>query len=352
MAGLMRDPAVSRRFALKSWEIKPSAVATAGRRPAPRDQHRVDRAGSVTRRALLVAWVAVALVFLVLLAYELAQWRALSSEAMRAADERRRLTDEIRLREEQMAAELRARAPVLGEMRWTAGAADPGTFLTRLAELAGDKRVKVVAVGPLERQVTPQWEKSWHAIQVVAPYREIRELAARIEGERGILEDVRLEPAPAPLTPAGRPGAPSPVDEVHARFRMTALELSAPSKRLAERALGAGSAAPRSASSPPAPLGARPLHLRGGAVRPRPRRSPAPRVEAPLAPLALSAIVGFPGGHLAIVNNQVVKIGDVVSGHEVVAITDSAVSVREPGAPTRTLQLPELGAAPPAAPRR
>ena len=70
------------------------------------------------------------------------------------------------------------------------------------------------------------------------------------------------------------------------------------------------------------------------------------------APLALSAIVGFPGGYLAIVNNQVVKIGDVVSGHEVVAITDSSVSLREPGAPTRTLQLPELGSAPPAAPRR
>ena len=226
----------------------------------------------MTRRALLVAWVAVALVFFVLLAYELAQWRALSSEGMRAADERRRLTDEIRLREEQMAAELRARAPVLAEMRWTAGAADPGTFLTRLAELAGDKRVKVVAVGPLERQVTPQWEKSWHAIQVVAPYREIRELAARIEGERGILEDVRLEPAPAPLPSAGRPGAPPPVDEVHARFRMTALELSAPSKRLAERALGAGSAAPRSALTPLGPARARPLHLRGAAAG----RSPGP----------------------------------------------------------------------------
>jgi len=230
----------------------------------------------VTSRVLLVAWVAVALVFFVLLAYELAQWRALSSEGMRAAEERRRLTDEIRLREEQMAAELRARAPVLGEMRWTVGAADPGTFLTRLAELAGDKRVKVVAVGPLERQVTPQWEKSWHAIQIVAPYREIRELAARIEGERGILEDVRLEPASAPLPPAARPGAPPPVDEVHARFRMTALELSAPSKRLAERALGAASAAPRSAPLPLAPLARDPFTLLVA------------RLPAPLAPPALS----------------------------------------------------------------
>ena len=306
----------------------------------------------MTRSALLAAWVAVALVFLVLLAYELAQWRALSSEGMRAAEERRRLADEIRLREEQMAAELRARAPVLGDMRWTAGAADPGTFLTRLAELAGDKRVKVVAVGPLERQVTPQWEKSWHAVEVVAPYREIRELAARIEGERGVLEDVYLDPAPATLPPAGRPGAP-PVDEVHARFRMTALELSASSKRLAERALGAGSSAPRSASTPPAPLTRDPFAFVVARLPAAPAPA-APRVEAPLAPLVLSAIVGFPGGYLAIVNNQVVKTGDVVSGHEVVAITDSAVSLREPGAPTRTLPLPELGAAatPPAAPRR
>ena len=304
----------------------------------------------MTRRALLVAWVAVALVFLVLLAYELAQWRALSSEGMRAAEERRRLTDEIRVREDQMAAELRARAPVLGDMRWTAGA-DPGTFLTRLAEVAGDKRVKVVAVGPLERQVTPQWEKSWHAIQVVAPYREIRELAGRIEGERGILEDVRLEPALAPLPPAGRPGAPPPVDEVQARFRMTALELSAPSKRLAERALGAGSAAARSAPTPSAPLARDPFTFAVARLA-APLAQPAPRVDTPLAPLALSAIVGFPGGYLAIVNNQVVKTGDVVSGHEVVAITDSSVALREPGAPTRTLQLPELGAAPPVAPRR
>src|SRR5262245_59612559 len=33
MAGLMRDPAVSRRFALKSWEIKPSSVATSSGEP-------------------------------------------------------------------------------------------------------------------------------------------------------------------------------------------------------------------------------------------------------------------------------------------------------------------------------
>ena len=306
----------------------------------------------MTRPALLAAWVAVALVFLVLLAYELVQWRALSGEGMRAADERRRLTDEIRLRDDQMAAELRARAPVLGEMRWTAGAADPGTFLTRLAELAGDKRVKVVAVGPLERQVTPQWEKSWHAIEVVAPYREIRELAARIEGERGILEDVSprsgSRPAAAGRSPGGaaadRRGPRALSDDRARAVRAVQAARRARARRGEQRAaLGAHAAGPAHA---------RPLRLRGGAVTRGPGPSGASRVETPLAPLVLSAIVGFPGGYLAIVNNQVVKTGDVVSGHEVVAITDSAVSLREPGAPTRTLPLPELGAAPPVAPRR
>jgi hypothetical protein len=132
---------------------------------------------------------------------------------------------------------------------------------------------------------------------------------------------------------------------------MTALELSASSRRLAERALGAASGIPRSASTPPAPLARDPFTFVMARLPAAPA-PPAPRVEGPLAPLALSAIVGFPGGYLAIVNNQVVKTGDVVSGHEVVAITDSSVSLREPGAPTRTLQLPELGVAPPAAPRR
>ena len=234
-------------------------------------------------------------------------------------------------------------------MRWTAGGGDPGTFLARLAELAGDKRVRVIAVGPLERQVTPQWEKSWHAIQVVAPFREIRELAARIEAERGILEDARLEPVPASPSTAPRAGAPA-VDEILARFRMTALELSGPSRRLVERALGAAGNAPSPPAAPPA-VARDPFTF----VVARPAAAPPsapPRVERPSAPLELSAIVSFPGGYLAIVNNQVVKTGDTVSGHEVVAITDGSVSLREPGAPTRTLQLPELGGAPPAGPRR
>lgn len=298
----------------------------------------------MTRRALGAAWITLAVVFVVLLGWELLQWRAFAGDNLRVGGERRRLTDEIALRDAQIAAELRGQAPVLRDLRWMAGA-DPGSFLTRLADLARDQGVRVTAVGPLERQVTPQWTRTWHTVQVVAPYREVRELASRIESARGVLDDVRLEIAPAAAPVPARPGAPAPADLVQARFRLTTIELTPPARRIVERALAAapapapdGTAAVAAARDPFAFALPKP---------PAPPPPAAPRVEPPPVPLDLTAIVGFPGSYLAIVNNQVVKVGDVVSGHQVLSITENAVSLRESGAPPRTLQLPELGTAPP-----
>jgi hypothetical protein len=75
--------------------------------------------------------------------------------------------------------------------------------------------------------------------------------------------------------------------------------------------------------------------------------------KPPPAALELKGIVSFPNGFLAIVNNQIVKVGDTVSGHRVERITEHAVTLREPGATTpRTIELPEIAPAAPAAPRR
>jgi hypothetical protein len=241
-------------------------------------------------------------------------------------------------------------------MQWTASGGDPAAFLTRLAELVREKRMTVAAIGPLERQATPQFSKSWHTIQVVAPYREIRELAMRVEGDKGILEDVRLEPAPAS---AGRAAAAPGPEEVQARFRLVALDLSPAARKVLDRALaasgpGAGAPSPGvpglARAAAPDPISRDPFAFAIPKVASRPG-SPAPRPDKPPAPMELTAIVGFPGGFLAIVNNQIVKTGDVVNGHRVEKITDRLVSLREPGGLARTLELPELGAAQ-AAPRR
>ena len=56
MAGLMRDPEVSKRFQLKSWDIKPADRFL-------EHQHRAGGAVQMTPRTLAVVWVLVALVF-------------------------------------------------------------------------------------------------------------------------------------------------------------------------------------------------------------------------------------------------------------------------------------------------
>src|SRR5262249_61693607 len=44
----------------------------------------------------------------------------------------------------------------------------------------------------------------------------------------------------------------------------------------------------------------------------------------------LQGIVGFPGGHLAIINNQIVRAGDRPAGHPVEHPQDAVVLTRQP----------------------
>jgi len=316
----------------------------------------------VRPRALAVTWVLVAAVFLALLIFEFSKWRALSTEVARAGAERQRLTSEIQIKEGQLVSEMRKHSTLVQEMQWTASGADPSAFLTRLAELAREKRMMVMAIGPLERQSAAQFTKSWHAIQVRAPYREIRELAARVEQDRGILEDVHLEAARADQRPSDEP---SRGDEVLARFRLTSLELSAQAKQMVERTLAASGGPPKAAPAPPlalqVPTTGAPPSASGRdpftfLTPPAPPRPPVagPGPEPVRADLDLKGIVSFPDGFLAIVNNQIVKVGDTVSGHRVERITENSVTLREPGAATaRTVDLPEMAPAEaPPTPRR
>ncbi|MBI2529146.1 MAG: hypothetical protein HYV93_24560 [Candidatus Rokubacteria bacterium] len=329
-------------------------------------------------RAMTVAWVVVALVFALVLFYELGKWRSLSTEGVRAAGERVRLSGEIRSREEEIVREMRASAGLLQEMQWSSAGGDPSAFLTRLAELASEKRMKVVGIGNLERQATAQFNKSWHPIQLVAPYRELRDLAARVEAQRGILEDMSISVPKNVLPGTGRS------DEVEAKFRMTALELTTEAKRVLERALaasGAGQAPPGPALALPLPTPAagvaqsrdpftfgataaapgapappvasrRPVAAGRTPAGTAPGAPAAPRAETPKVVMELKGIVGFPGGFLAIVNNQIVKVGDGIAGHRVERITEETVVLREPAGGTRTISLPGLAQAPPAGLRR
>jgi hypothetical protein len=314
-------------------------------------------------RALAVFWVLVAVVFVVLLGVEFSKWRSLTTEVARAGSERQRLTSEIRMKEQELEAEMRKHSGLLQEMQWTSTGGDPSAFLARMAELAREKRMTIMAIGSLERQSAPQFTKSWHSIQVRAPYREIRELATRVEQEKGILEDVQLTPAPA--QPGGDPAGPRPPEEIQARFKLSALELSPQAKMVIDRTLAATGGAPKVApgsqlalqvptpATPANPVGRDPFtFLTPPAPPPQPAGRPTAGPPPPPAALDLRGIVSFPDGFLAIVNNQIVKVGDTVSGHRVERITEHSVTLSEPGATARTIELPEIAPSLPAAPRR
>ena len=325
---------------------------------------------------MLLVWVGVALVLAIALIYELGKWRSLATEGARVARERERLTKAIRATEAEIVKEMRASAGLLQEMQWTSAGGDPAAFLTRLADLVQEKRMRVNSIGTLERSTTAQFSKTWHTVSVVAPYREVRELATRVESEKGILEDMVLEPVPfAPNRP--------PSDEVQARFKMTALELTPEAQKVFDRSLAAAGPGPASQapggpqlalavpSKPPEvpvtvrdpfAFGAgRPVATATGKARIASAGSgkagpPGPGTPKPPKPevaFELRGIVGFPGGQLAIINNQIVKGGDTVSGWRVERITDSNVVLRDPtDGETRTVPLPDLLGAAQAGPRR
>jgi hypothetical protein len=315
-------------------------------------------------RGLAVAWLAVAICFVILLVWEVAKGRALVTEGARVAAERQQLMGQIRLREQQQAAEMRASAARLQDMQRASVGGDPSAYLTRLAELAQQRRLRVLSIGPLERQTTPQFDKSWRAVHIVGPFREIQEFVARVEQEGGLLEDVSLDQPPAAPASQGQPPAPS--DEINVRFKMTAVELSAGAKKILERAMAAAAVQP--GGTPAAPLAlpvpnppaAAPSPLRNPfafVTPPAPRLAagavPRPHASPPQEAMELKGIMGFPGGYLAILNNQIVTVGDTVSGRRVEKITDSAVTLREPGGTSRTVRLLELAApTAPATPRR
>jgi hypothetical protein len=325
---------------------------------------------------LTIAWGVVALVFAVALAWELSAWRSLSARAAQAAAERSRLTAAILAKEEEVVREMRAHAGSLQAMQWTAPGGDAAAFLTRLADLAQGGRMKVTAIGPLEQHQTKQFGKSWHTVHVVGPYAELKGLATRVERERGVLEDVVVEvPPDAAVSALHGPG------EIRARFKLTALELSAEARKILDRAMSAAGGAPRApdtarpslalpvpspgpagppprdpfqyAAALPAPAAPRrPPDAPGTASSPGVAAPPTPAAPAPVIPVRVSGIVDFPGGALAIVNDQIVKAGDMVSGFRVERITDREVMLRQPDGTSRSVELTELSAAPPAASRR
>ena len=299
-------------------------------------------------RGLAVGWIVMAMVVLAGLGWTVAQTISLGTLGATADAQRAGLARALEASRQRIQAELVANTDLLKEIRWNPDRATAADVLRRLADLARGQ-AKVLAIAPLEQEPAARYRKSSHRIDMVASFRELVDFATRVEREGGILEDIVLEIPERKSSEAGP-------DAVRARFRLTTIEPSDDTRRIMERVLAASA---RSSKSPLAAALTLPIAAGAEGTLP-PLRDPfrfveAPRPRAPVrlvapapasAPVSVKGIVKFPGGNLAIVNDQIVKVGDVVDGHRVVEIADGKVILRAPEGGSRSALLPGFSAAP------
>jgi hypothetical protein len=303
-------------------------------------------------RTLIVGWIATVLLVLAALVWTVTQTISLGRLRATADLQKAGLARELEASRRNIQAELVANADLLKDIRWSPDRATAADVLRRLADLAQGGQAKVLAIAPLEQEPAARYRKSSHRIDMTASFRELLDLVTRVEREGGILEDVVLE------TPQAKPGPETGSDGVRAQFRLTTIEPSDETRRIMERVVAAGKQSSKSflaaaftlpieARAEAAPLSLRdPFRLAEAPVRRGPTLAAAP---AP-APASVQGIMKFPGGALAIVDQQIVKVGDVVNGRRVEEIVDGRIVLSEPAGGSRSIPL--TGFAPASTTRR
>ena len=301
-------------------------------------------------RALTVGWIGMLPVVLTALVWTVGQTVALGRLGATADAQRAGLARELEASRQNIQAELVANADLLKDIRWSPDRATAEDVLRRLADLARGGQAKVLAIAPLEQEPAARYRKSSHRIDMTASFSELFDLATRVEREGGILEDVVLE---VPQRTAGEGAG----DAVRAQFRLTTIEPSDDTRRIMERVMAATA---KGSKSPLALALTLPLEARAETTL-QPLRDPFKLAEAPrrkgpalalalppppIAPVLVKGIMKFPGGALAIVDDRVIKVGDVVNGQRVEQIMDERIVLSEPGGGSRSILLPGFAPAP------
>jgi len=318
----------------------------------------------MTGRNLVAGWIATAMVLLLALGWTVSQAIALRRSAASADVERTALARQLDASRQKMQDELVAKADMLKDLRWSPERPTAVDVVRRLADLAREGHARVSALAPVAKDTAARARESSHRVEMAASFHEIVDFATKVERDGGILEDVAFE---IPAAKAGDPSAP--VEDVSAQFRLTTIEPSDDARQIMRRILAASPrnskfaltsalALPMDVDLRPTPLLRDPFRFAEPPARRRPTGTPsavaAPpaRTSSPAAPgvvpLTVKGIVKFPGGTVAIVNDQIVKVGDLVDGQRVEQIADGRVVLHEPGSGSRSIPLAGFALLPPA----
>jgi hypothetical protein len=319
----------------------------------------------VKGRGLAAGWIATVLVLLFALGLTITQTIALGRSRASADLQHADLARQVNASRQKMQDELLAKVEVLKDLRWSADRPTAADVVRRLADLARDGHAKVSALAPVDKESTARARESSHRVEMAASFHEIVDFATKVERDGGLLEDVVFE-----LPPSKTGESATGVEGLNAQFRLTTIEPSDDARQIMRRVLAASAKNPKfaltSALALPMDVQAQPAQsLRDPfqfAEAPSRRRGPATvtAMAAPstaaspvppppvVVPLAVKGIVKFPGGTVAIVNDQVVKVGDLVEGQRVEEIGNGRVVLHEPGSGLRSVPLAGFAPLPPA----
>jgi hypothetical protein len=318
----------------------------------------------VSGRRLGAAWIATAVMLALALVWMVSQAITLGRSGASADLQHADLARQLTTSRQKIQDELVAKVEVLKDLRWNADRASAADIVRRLADLARDGHATVSALAPVEKESTARTRESSHRVEMAASFHEIVDFATKVERDGGILEDVLFE------IPTKTGEATGPAEGLTAQFRLTTIEPSDDARQIMRRVLAASASHPRFALTSalalpmdvPAAAGPSlrdPFQFTDASSRRRgpatvtaiaapptaASSSPAPPVAAPLV---VKGIVKFPGGTMAIINDQIVKIGDVIDGQTVEAIADGKVVLHEPGSGSRSVPLAGFAPVPPA----
>jgi hypothetical protein len=318
-------------------------------------------------QGLAVGWIATVIALIAGLGWTITQTIALTRSRASTEAQRTTLVRQLEASRQRMHDELAAKVDVLRDLRWSAERPTAADILRRVAELARDGHAKVSVVAPIDKEPAVQSRESSHRIEMAASFQEIVDFASKVERDGGILEDVVFE---IPQTKAGEESASNGLS---AQFRLTTIEPSDDARQIMRRIVTASARSPKFSLAsalalpievqPPATSSLRdPFQFTEAPVRRRepvsvsmPATPPAVALQSPgsppapvVIPLTVKGIVKFPEGLVAIVNDKIVKVGDLVEGQRVEEISDGRVVFHEPGSGSRSIPLAGFAPMPPA----
>lgn len=270
--------------------------------------------------------------------------RELRQEVQKAEAERTQRASMLQDLEAEFKQDADRYAAILRYFPWLTETSGGTAFLIRLGDVVTGLSLKVQAIGTLQRERLPQLEKVGRQIRLTGGFLDALKLVENAEQNKGILEELKIQ------RPPPKAGATEAANEVEAQFHLSTVELT-PDVRSRLRAfiavLPKGSKPEATETEGPlllpVPERAIPTQVASlrdpfmipGAVlaRAAPGRTKGPQEpppESPFPDLTLAGIVESPRGRMAIVNNQMLREGEIIEGVLVQRIRKNEVVFKSP----------------------